>query len=157
MRPHQQISHTARPLIWMLCRSVGYYSVTGWQETSLDCRDCNHSCTVIRTQSHDLWLYRKTENGRLPSGPPSEEIAIGRVYQNCKWKWMWARQFCIRGQKKSWCPSQVLISTWGFEVILRLESEHFCCDWPVKSGKHLSKCMNGQLMFQYNILISHTL
>lgn len=83
----------------MLWRWVGYYSVTGWLETNLDCGDCDHSCTVIRTQSHDLWSYTETENGRLPSGPPSEEIAIGRSYKNCKWKWMWARQFCVHSQK----------------------------------------------------------
>lgn len=66
--------------------SVGYYSVTGWLETNLNGGDCDHSCTVIRTEGNDLRSSRKTVNGRLPSGPPPEEIARGRLYQNCKWK-----------------------------------------------------------------------
>lgn len=69
----------------------------GWRQTSI----VETVTTVAQSSglSNDLCSYRKTENGRLPSGPPSEEIAIGRVYQNCKWKWMWAWQFCLHRQK----------------------------------------------------------
>lgn len=80
MRPHGRASHMN------VCCSVGYYSVTGWLEAQPDGGNRDHSCIVIRTQGHDLWTNGKTENGRLPSGPPSEEIALGRVNENCKWK-----------------------------------------------------------------------
>lgn len=80
VRPHGRASHMN------VCCSVGYYSVTGWLEAQPDGGNRDHSCIVIRTQGHDLWTDGKTENGRLPSGPPSEEIALGRVNENCKWK-----------------------------------------------------------------------
>ncbi len=149
VRPHQQISHTPRPPLWTLRRSVGYYSVTGWLETNLDHGDCDHSCTVIRTQSHDLWSYRDRKRStpfRTSGGGNCNRQGLSKLQVEVNV----SMTVLYRQTKKSWCPSQILIWTklWGYSWFW---IRTVCCDSPVRSGIYQSKFVKCKIMFHHHV------
>lgn len=108
-------THSQGPLIWMFCRILLSGRMAG--ETNLDCGDCNDSCTVIRTQGHDLWVLQRDRKRLTPSVRTS-------VWGNCNRQGVSKLQVEVNVSlavlctwtKTSWCPSQALIWTklWGY-------------------------------------------